>query len=300
MRTRPVIVGTDGTENSKAAVIWAAREAQRRGLPLRIAHVFEWDWEEYRYSIGNDYIDVSRQMAEAVVNNATRQAQQVDPRLAIETDTLIGHTAARLLDIADQAELMVLGHRGRGGFAGLRLGSVSQRVATHAPCPVLVVRGREDPDGPVVAGLDDSPAADQVLETAFDAATAHRSALSIVRSYLPPIPLWLENVRASEVETPEQDAAELARVEEQLAPWRAKYPDVAVEILVTHEGAASSLVGASLCAQLVVVGSRGRGRIRGALLGSAGLQLLHHAECPVLIARPHEAATAGKHPESGA
>jgi nucleotide-binding universal stress UspA family protein len=286
MSTRPVIVGTDGTEHSKAAVIRAAREAQRRGRPLRIAHVFEWDWEEYRYSIGNEYIDVSRHLAEAVVNNAYRLAHEVAPRIAIETDTLIGHTAARLLDIADQAELMVLGQRGRGGFAGLRLGSVSQRVATHAPCPVLVIRGHEDLDGPAVAGIDDSPAADNVLETAFDTAAAHETALLVVRSYLPPTPLWLENVRPSDVETPEQDATELARVEEQLAPWHAKYPNVAMEILLTHDAAASALVSASHSAQLVVVGSRGRGAVRGALLGSAGLQLLHHAECPVLIARP--------------
>jgi nucleotide-binding universal stress UspA family protein len=287
MRTRHVIVGTDGTEQSRAAVIWAAREAQRRGMPLRIAHVFEWDWEESRYSIGNEYIDVSRQLAEAVVSNASRLARETAPRIAIETDTLIGHAAARLLDIAGEAELMVLGHRGRGGFAGLRLGSVSQRVATHAPGPVLVIRGRDELDGPVLAGVDDSTAADHVLEAAFEAAVAHETALLIVRSYLPSIPLWLENVRPSEVDTPEQDAAELARVEEQLAPWRAKYPEVAVEILLTHDGAASSLVTASRKAQLVVVGSRGRGPVRGALLGSVGLQLLHHAECPVLIARPH-------------
>ena len=288
MKTRHVIVGTDGTERSRAAVIWAAREAQRRGVPLRIAHVFEWDWEDYRYSVGNEYTDVSRQLAEAVVNNASRLARETAPRIPIETDTLIGHPAARLLDIAGQAELMVLGHRGRGGFAGLRLGSVSQRVATHAPCPVLVIRGRDDLDGPVLAGVDDSPAADDVLTTAFEAAAAHETALSVVRSYLPAIPLWLDNVRPSEVETPEQDAAELAQLEEQLTPWRAKYPDVIVEILLTHDAAASALVGASRCSQLVVVGSRGRGAVRGALLGSVGLQLLHHAECPVLIARPHQ------------
>jgi nucleotide-binding universal stress UspA family protein len=287
MKTRHVIVGTDGTEQSRAAVIWAAREAERRGVPLRIAHVFDWDWEEYRHSVGNEYIDVSRQLAEAVVNHASRLARETAPRIVIETDTLTGHAAARLLDIADQAELMVLGHRGRGGFAGLRLGSVSQRVATHAPGSVLVIRGRAELDGPVLAGVDDSPAADDVLETAFEAATAHQTALSVVRSYLPSIPLWLENIRPSDVETPDQDAAELARLEEQLAPWRAKYPGVAVEIVLTHDAAASALVGASHRAQLVVVGSRGRGPVRGALLGSVGLQLLHHAECPVLIARPH-------------
>jgi nucleotide-binding universal stress UspA family protein len=287
MKTRPVIVGTDGTENSRSAVVQAALEAERRGLPLRIAHVFEWNWEESRNEIGYEYIDVPRKLAEAVVRNATHRAAEVAPKIEIDDDTLIGHPAGRLLDIADQAELMVLGHRGRGGFAGLRLGSVSARVATHAPCPVLVIRGHGNPDGPVVAGVDDSPAADHVLATAFEAASARRARLTIVRSYLPVVPLWLRNVRASEVETPEQDVDERDRLEEQLAPWRAKYPAIEVDVVLTHESAASALVGATHDAQLVVVGSHGRGAVRGTLLGSVGLQLLHHAECPVLIDRPH-------------
>ncbi|MET8148578.1 universal stress protein [Actinoplanes sp. NPDC049668] len=109
----------------------------------------------------------------------------------------------------------------------------------------------------------------------------------MVRSYLPAIPLWLAaEVRPADVETPEADAEERARLEEQLAPWRAKYPQVPVEVLLTHESAASALVKASAGAQLVVVGSHGRGGITGTLLGSAGLQLLHHAECPVYINRP--------------
>jgi nucleotide-binding universal stress UspA family protein len=287
MKTRSVIVGTDGTEPGRAAVVWAAREARRRGLSLRIVHVFEWEWEASRYAIGYQYVDVPRQVAEAVLAAALGQARQVAPEIAIDTDALIGHPAARLLEVADAAEIMVLGHRGRGGFAALRLGSVSQRVATHATCPVLVIRGPEAPEGPIVVGVDDSAAADHVLATAFDAAVVRDCPLLVLRSFLPPIPLWLANVRASEVETPEQDAVERTRLDEQLAPWRAKYPDVPVSLLLTHDGAASALIGASHSAQLVVVGSHGHGAVRGALLGSAGLQLLHHAECPVLITRPH-------------
>nr|BFE71894.1 hypothetical protein GCM10020092_051950 [Actinoplanes digitatis] len=151
------------------------------------------------------------------------------------------------------------------------LGSVSQRVATHAACPVVVVRGRGDAaEGPVVAGVDDSPAADGVLETAFDAAARRGSGLSVVRSYLPVIPLWLAaDVRPADVDMPETDAEERARLDEQLAPWRAKHPEVPVEVLLTHEGAAAALVKASAGAQLVVVGSHGHGGITGTLLGSA-------------------------------
>ena len=132
----------------------------------------------------------------------------------------------------------MVGSRGRGGFASLLLGSVSQRVATHAPCPVVVVRGREDvADGPVAVGVDDSA------------------------------------------------AAEHARLEELLSPWRLKFPEVPVEVLVSHDSPAAVLNGVSHGAQLVIVGSRGHGTVAGALLGSAGLQLLHHADCPVWIAR---------------
>jgi nucleotide-binding universal stress UspA family protein len=159
-------------------------------------------------------------------------------------------------------------------------------LAIHAPGPVVVVRGREAVEGPVAVGLDDSPMADLVLQTAFDQAAGRGRALTVVRAFLPAVPLWLRNMRAAEVETPDQDAAELARLEEQLAPWRDKYPETRVDVLVTHDGAAGALVAASRHAQLVVVGSRGHGVLTGSLLGSVGLQLLHHAECPVYIARP--------------
>jgi nucleotide-binding universal stress UspA family protein len=286
MRTYPIIVGADGTDWSKAAVRWAAREAQRLGSPLRVAHVFDWEWREARYDMTHEYLEDARRHAEGVVANGVYEARLVAPELEIEGDPVIGHAAPRLLREADSARLMVLGSRGRGGFASLLLGSVSQRVATHARCPVVVVRGRKDvTDGPVGVGVDDSPSAELVLETAFDAAARRGCELQVVRSYLPVIPLWLAK-RPADVAAPDADAQERARLEEQLAPWRAKYPDVPVEIVLTHESVASALVTASDRAQLVIVGSHGHGAITGTVLGSAGLQLLHHADCPVCIVRP--------------
>jgi nucleotide-binding universal stress UspA family protein len=99
------------------------------------------------------------------------------------------------------------------------------------------------------------------------------------------IPLWLAGVRAADVDTPDQDAAERVRFDEQLAPWRAKYPDVTVGTVLTHDSAAAALVAASRTAQLLVVGSRGHGVVAGTLLGSVGLQLLNHADCPVYVVR---------------
>jgi nucleotide-binding universal stress UspA family protein len=159
---------------------------------------------------------------------------------------------------------------------------------------VVIVRGRGDvTDGPVAVGVDDSPAADRILETAFEAARSRGCALRIVRTYLPPLPLWLrDDMPPVDVEPPELDATERSRLAELVAPWRAKYPEVTVETTLSHDSAASVLVSASHSGQLVVVGSHGHGVVAGALLGSTSLQLLHHADCPVYIARPDRSRTA--------
>jgi nucleotide-binding universal stress UspA family protein len=107
------------------------------------------------------------------------------------------------------------------------------------------------------------------------------------RAYLPTIPLWLRDVPATEVPTPDQDADERARLEELLAPWLAKYPEVPVETRVSHDSAAAVLVGVSHGARLVIVGSHNHGVVASAFLGSTDMQLLHHADCPVYITRPH-------------
>jgi len=286
MRTRHIVAGTDGSDGSKAAVRWAAREAQRRGTPLRIVHAFDWEWHAARYNIGDEFLDEARRHADTVTAGAADEARSVAPAITVEVHALIGNPVPRLLESAADADLLVVGSRGRGGFASLLLGSVSQRLAAHAPCPIVVVRGHSR-TGPVVVGVDDSAAADQVLDAAFTAAADCGASLVVIRTYLPPTPLWLaSDVSSVQVETPEQDAIELEQLENQLASWRGKYPEVPVEILVSHDSAAAVLVGVSKGAQLVVVGSRGHGALAGAFLGSTGMQLLHHSDCPVLIARP--------------
>jgi len=277
MSVRTVIVGTDGAASSSATVEWAAREAGRRGASLRIVHILEWNDEESRESAGNSYVERVWAASDSLTATAARRAREVAPEIAIRSDTLIGHPAARILELARDAELIVLGSRGRGGFAGLRLGSVSLRVATHAPCPVAVVRGTPVAGAPVFAGIHGSPATDHVLETAFEAAVARAAALVVVRAFAPAKQPWAP---------PDQDDVERDRIEEQLAPWRQKFPDVPVEIRLAHETVAATLENASAEGQLMIVGSHSRGVVRGALLGSTGLHLLQHAACPVLITRP--------------
>jgi nucleotide-binding universal stress UspA family protein len=276
-----------GYGSGDLAVEWAAREARLRRRPLHIAHILEWDGDEARAAIGSTYVERVWSASAAITDAAVRHARDAEPEVDVTADTFVGQPADRLLELAREAELMVVGYRGRGGFAGLRLGSVGQRVATRAPGPVVVVRGRPRPDGVVVAGIDDSPAADQVLDAAFAAAAARTAGLVVVRSYAPAVQVWVASVRSADIATTEPDATARAVVEEQLAPWRDKFPEVPVEIRLTRDAIVPVLVGATAEAQLVVVGSRGRGPIRGALPGSTGLHLLRHAECPVLVARAH-------------
>jgi nucleotide-binding universal stress UspA family protein len=286
MLNRQIVVGADDTVSSGAAVDWAAREAQRRRVPLRIVHAFDQDRQDPRLKAGVEHTGVARQLAEAVAATAFDRARQIAPDITIETDVVVGPAVPRLLEASSGAELLVVGNRGQGGFAGLLLGSVSRRVANHAPCPVVVVRGRRgSPNGPIAAGVDHSATADLVLQTAFTAASEIGCPLVVTRSYVPALPLVLSPPAPRTLCLPEQDEAEGARLEARLAPWRTRYPDVPIEEVISHESAASALVEASRHARLVVIGSRGHGLITGGLLGSTGLQLLHHAECPVLIVR---------------
>ena len=288
MDTTEIVVGTDGSGSSAAAVRWAAREAHRRGAALRVVHAYDWNWPGARFGGDVELKRAADELAETTVATAVAQAREVAPEVTVRRDAALGEAVPTLLASAKDAALLVVSNRGHGGFASLLLGSVSQRVATHATCPVVVVRGRRDivpGSGPVVVGVDGSTSSLEALELGFRFAAERNAKLVAVRAYSPPSPPWGKGVQPVAYDTNERDVAEQQALTERVAPLRQKFPDVAVEGLVAHGGAASVLAGVSKTAQIVVVGSRGHGSLAGTLLGSVGLQLLHHADCPVVIAR---------------
>ncbi len=291
METTPIVVGTDGSAHSQYALRWAAREAQRRNASLRVLFGYNWPWSGNQFETAQDIRQVAQEQAEQVIANAIGVVREVAPQMTVTGAAITGEPVQMLVEASKHAVLTVVGNRGHGGFTSLLLGAVGQRVATHAAGPVVVVRGRADTDrGPIVVGVDGSPAAAEALGVAFEMAASRGCELTAVNAYAVPHPPWGVDVAPLTYVRAEVEAEARKGLEQALTPWREKYPDVKVGTLVARGSAAQVLVGASHGSQLVVVGSRGHGDLAGTIIGSVGLQLLHHADCPVLVVRPHPAS----------
>ncbi|TCC26869.1 universal stress protein [Kribbella speibonae] len=134
-----IVVGADGSEPSIAAIRWAARQAQLTGAELHVVHAWR---RPYDYGMPVDYSGADFEtQARDCVKGAIAKALDDDRRVPVSSEVVQGPAAAVLIEAARHAELLVIGSRGHGAFAGMLLGSVSQHCVQHAHCPVLVVRG---------------------------------------------------------------------------------------------------------------------------------------------------------------
>jgi nucleotide-binding universal stress UspA family protein len=281
----PVVAGFDGSSAAFAAARYAADEAHRRGLPLILVHGFTWPWTYPPLHAAPEPPDphpralASGQLAEA----ARRIKEEYGDELVVDQRMPDGNAAAVLADYSRRATLVVVGHRGTGGFAGLLAGSVAVHVATHASCPVIVVRGAPGkPDAPVVVGVDGSAGAKLATEFAFQDAARRGAPLRVV-SVWPPDHGWPDALRAAGYPaTPATDT-----VTADIAESTGRHPEVEVSVeVIRGRSPAGGLIAAADGASLVVVGSRGLGGLRGLLLGSVGRALIEHAPCPVAVVRP--------------
>ncbi|HXV91708.1 MAG TPA: universal stress protein [Pseudonocardia sp.] len=273
---RCVVVGVDGSGPALRAVRWAAPEALRRRVPLRIVLAADLPHEAQR----EERLGALRER----LDDAAGEAARVAPGVEVETQLVIGRPGAVLHSESGRARLTVVGERGLGGFTGLLLGSVPVTLAGHTGCPLVVVRGVTDgPAAPVVVGVDGSPLSEAAIGFAYEQAAAYGVGLVAVHTWsdvlVDPMPEPLLDRDAVE-------ADEHRLLAERLAGWAEKYPDVTVRRVVTRHRPARALIEQSAGSRLVVVGSRGRGGLRGLVLGSVGHALLHHAACPVAIVPP--------------
>jgi nucleotide-binding universal stress UspA family protein len=208
----------------------------------------------------------------------------------VATDLRDGIAADVLINESRTAQLVVLGSRGLGGFASLLLGSVAVAVSTHGHCPVVVMRsstvdGVPEKDGPVVVGTDGSELSDAALTFAFEAAAEYEVPLVVLHAWFDANVATGWKALPAIIDWDWLQAEEEKQLAERIAVWREKFPHVEVRPLVVRDRAAHALLAQAVGAQLIVVGSRGRGAFTGIGLGSVSQTLLHHAECPVAVAR---------------
>lgn len=290
-----ITVGVDGSAGSTAAVAWAAKLASRRHLQLKIVHGLQIAGLYYgggMTGIGAATLFEAVQAdGERAIADARALAASIDKDLVITTELPNDPPVPMLIEESRHARMLVVGRTGTGAFAGMLVGGTAATVASHAHGPVAVIRGREGtttiPDsGPVVVGVDGSPNSEQAIAVAFEEASLRDVPLVAVHAWND---ITYEDTRGTariltQPETLEEGEDRL--LTERLAGWPEKYPDVEVRRLLVRDRPRHALLDISAEAQLVVVGSRGRGGFTGMLLGSTSQALVQHAQCPVLVVRP--------------
>ena len=283
-----VAVGVDGSDSALHAVRWAAEEAERRSSALRLVSAFELP---FRYPAGVVEVDSLRTLLrdehQRRLADAGAAATAVAPGLRPELELVDGIPVETLVRESSEASLLVLGTRGLGGFAGLLVGSTSVALAGRTQCPLVVVRGADDArtGKPVVVGVDGTPVGEAAIAFAFEQASAQGTELVAVHSWTDPAVLnaLAGGALMTDYGMLEEQATVL--LAERLAGWQERYPDVRVTRHVVRDHPTRTLLHFADDAQLVVVGSRGRGGFAGLVLGSTSQHLLHHAPCPVAVVR---------------
>ncbi|MEV1065638.1 universal stress protein [Streptomyces sp. NPDC050263] len=289
--TGPITAGVDGTDESLAALSWAAREAVRRDLELRVVHA--WRFQPNAAAEVADRDAQERWVREAAERSVATVAER-HPGLTVTTEIREGGPVETLVAAAADAELLVLGSRGHAAVVGFLLGSVGQQVIAEAARPVVLVRAGDQPaieaaGHEIVVGqqgeADDSAPA---LRLAFETAAARGASVRAVRAWtLPPVFAYSPGSMKLLDEAGGLEPYETKALAEALEPWRERFPDVPVVEHVEMGSAGQVLLSVAGRAQLMVVGRRARRTAVGARIGSVAHGVLHHADCPVAVV-PHD------------
>ncbi|OBK75649.1 universal stress protein [Mycobacterium sp. 1164985.4] len=289
-KRRGIVVGADGSAPAKAAIKWAAREATMRRIPLSVVHanpvstvaaaMVAWPAGEIPQQVLEQQEDDARAiLADAVA--LTRERAGGGTGLTVTDEVFFGWPVPTLIDVSKEAQMVVVGCRGRTGLRRALLGSVSSGLIHHARCPVAIIHEEDAPSTrlPVLVGIDGSRASEAATAIAFDEASLRGVDLVALH-------VWSDaDMPAFSMDWTDVLVAARRTLSERLAGWQERYPDVEVTTLVEFEGPARQLLKLSERAQLVVVGSHGRGGFAGMLLGSVSTVVAAAARVPVIVAR---------------
>lgn len=263
MREKKIVIGYDGSPAAEAALTWALDEADRTGMRAELMYADEYPaWAPAASMVPSPALRPSDYRARVIggmLDRAVTESQQAHPQVPVEATTVTALASTALAERSSHVGLLVLGTRGHAALPGL-VGSLSAAVGAHAHCPVVVVHGATapgTPTAPVVAGLDHSSLAPAVLRFAAEQAAGRGVALRVLGNQ------------------PEADTA--------MAEIREDFPGLQISAETVPGEPGEALVAAGQTAQLLVIGGRGHGAVRGLLLGSVSRHLLRHAACPIAI-----------------
>jgi nucleotide-binding universal stress UspA family protein len=279
------VVGIDGSDPSRAAVAWAAREAAMRNVPLTLVHVVN-----VRYTtMPQTPLPVGfggwlEEQGQTFLQDAERIAMG-SGLSRVDAEMFTAATIPTLIDESEHAEMLVVGCRGRPALARVLLGSVSAAMVAHAHCPVAVIHADDalpppPARAPVLVGIDISPASDAAAAVAFDEASRRGVELIALHAWSDEQLSKFPGFDWSATATDEEEL-----LAQRLAGWQERYPDVLVRRVVVCDDAAHQLHVGSKSAQLVVVGSHGRGGFPGMLIGSVARAVVQSARVPVIVVR---------------
>ncbi|WP_062992191.1 universal stress protein [Nocardia anaemiae] len=282
-----IIAAVDGSASSYHAVVWAAVDAVLHHCPMRILTSVAMPDFGPDKALSEADVEWLRRDGERIVAEAARVARQATPgqELDLATEVIFASITPTLILRSAQARMLVVGSRGIGAFQRGLLGSVSTALTHHAHCPVAVIHGNSalDPvsvSKPVLVGIDGSENSVPAIELAFEEASRRKVGLTALHT-------WSD---ASGMDLP-HSGWEAARESEQtllaenMAGYRDQYPDVPVTRILKLDRPVRALLEESANAQLLVVGSHGRGGFASMLLGSTSNALLHTVECPMIVVR---------------
>lgn len=283
-----IVVGVDGSAASKAAIDWAARDAALRNVSLTLVHVaagLGGTWPHTPPPVG--FGEWQQRQARQFIDEAVRiveDSSRETGHVRVKTETYYSAVVPTLVDMSKEAEMIVVGCRGQGAF-GAVLGSVSSGMIHHAHCPVAVIhhenRSMPHPEhAPVVVGVDGSPVSELATAIAFDEASRRHVDLIALHAWSDAGVFDFPGMDWSTIKASEDEV-----LAERLAGRQERYPDVKVHRHVICDRPARQLVEQSESAQLVVVGSHGRGGFAGMLLGSVSAAVVQSARTPVIVAR---------------
>jgi len=282
-----LVVGIDGSDSALGAAQWAGELANRHALPLILLHAIpRLDW----HFASVESPDQLGETGDRVLSAAETAVRSAHPDLAIRTEAVKGAVATVLADASNSARVLVVG---TGAADNRALGSHAVKIAHRAACPLVVwrkpVAKRTGKPLPVVVGVDESDGSARALAEAFDIAAAMHAPLTVVHMWEIGQAVGMGDLGGAgnmDWQLLEMlESQQRRQMDELVAPFAGKYPNAHVTKVFRDISPAKGLADLSRTAQLVVVGSHGRGRLAESILGSVSQNVIHHAECPVLVVR---------------